>query len=217
MVRFESVTKTFRDTGMTALAGISFHLPAGGMMFLKGESGSGKTTVFRILMKELEAEEGTVSVNGLDLRRIRRAEVPGYRRRIGYVFQDCRLLADRSVYDNVALTGRIAGAQERDIRYQVYAALRLVGLSSCYGRYPEELSGGQKARAGIARAIVGNPQLILADEPTGNLDPESSREIMKLLESIHKRGTSVLIATHDGQAIAGMDYPCVTLHRESFV
>ena len=185
---------------------VSFHLLPGDMAFILGESGSGKTTLLRLLLKELTAEEGTIRVNGQDISRIKRGEIPAYRRRIGYVFQDFRLLRNADVYENVAIARRIAGAKERDIRVQVTMALRMVGLEQEYYRPVTELSGGEQQKVCIARAIVSNPCCILADEPTGNLDPRQAREIMLLLERIHDHGVTTLIATHDRQAIRDMDY-----------
>ena len=185
---------------------VSFHLLPGEMAFILGESGSGKTTLLRLLLKELTAEEGTIRVNGQDISGIKRGEIPAYRRRIGYVFQDFRLLRNADVYENVAIARRIAGAKERDIRVQVTMALRMVGLEQEYYRPVTELSGGEQQKVCIARAIVSNPCCILADEPTGNLDPRQAREIMLLLERIHDHGVTTLIATHDRQAIRDMDY-----------
>ena len=206
MIQFENVSKRYTDTGEEALSHVSFHLLPGEMAFILGESGSGKTTLLRLLLKELTAEEGTIRVNGQDISRIKRGEIPAYRRRIGYVFQDFRLLRNADVYENVAIARRIAGAKERDIRVQVTMALRMVGLEQEYYRPVTELSGGEQQKVCIARAIVSNPCCILADEPTGNLDPRQAREIMLLLERIHDHGVTTLIATHDRQAIRDMDY-----------
>lgn len=185
---------------------VSFHILPGEMTFLLGESGSGKTTLLRLLLKELTAEEGTIRVNGQDISRISRGKIPAYRRKIGYIFQDFRLLREADVYENVAIARRIAGAKERDIRVQVAMALRMVGLEQDFYRPVSELSGGEQQKVCIARAIVSNPCCILADEPTGNLDPRQAREIMLLLERIHDHGVTILIATHDRQAIRDMDY-----------
>lgn len=206
MIQFENVSKRYTDTGEEALSHVSFHLLPGEMAFILGESGSGKTTLLRLLLKELTAEEGTIRINGQDISRIKRGEIPAYRRRIGYVFQDFRLLRNADVYENVAIARRIAGAKERDIRVQVTMALRMVGLEQDYYRPVTELSGGEQQKVCIARAIVSNPCCILADEPTGNLDPRQAREIMLLLERIHNHGVTTLIATHDRQAIRDMDY-----------
>lgn len=206
MIQFMDVTKTFSDTQETALSHVSFHILPGQMAFLLGESGSGKTTLLRLLLRELIADNGTVLVNGQDIGRLKAGSVPAYRRRIGFVFQDFKLMTDRTVYENVAIAKRIVGAKERDIRPQVAMALRVVGMEDAFYRTVSELSGGEQQKVCVARAIVGNPYCILADEPTGNLDPRQAREIMLLLERINGLGITTLIATHDREAIEGMEY-----------
>lgn len=206
MIQFMDVTKTFSDTQETALSHVSFHILPGQMAFLLGESGSGKTTLLRLLLRELIADNGTVLVNGQDIGRLKTGSVPAYRRRIGFVFQDFKLMTDRTVYENVAIAKRIVGAKERDIRPQVAMALRVVGMEDAFYRPVSELSGGEQQKVCVARAIVGNPYCILADEPTGNLDPRQAREIMLLLERINGLGITTLIATHDREAIEGMEY-----------
>lgn len=206
MIRFENVTKTFADTQQTALSQVSFHILPGEMAFVMGKSGSGKTTLMRLLLRELIADEGTVWVNGQDIGRLKRDKIPVYRRHIGFVFQDFRLMHDRTVYENVAIVKRVAGARERDTRTQVAMALRVVGMDGAYDRPVSELSGGEQQKVCVARAIVGNPYCMLADEPTGNLDPKQAREIMLLFERINSLGITTLIATHDRDAIAGMEH-----------
>lgn len=206
MIQFMDVTKTFSDTQETALSHVSFHILPGQMAFLLGESGSGKTTLLRLLLRELIADNGTVLVNGQDIGRLKAGSVPAYRRRIGFVFQDFKLMKDRTVYENVAIAKRIVGAKERDIRPQVAMTLRVVGMEDAFYRPVSELSGGEQQKVCVARAIVGNPYCILADEPTGNLDPRQAREIMLLLERINGLGITTLIATHDREAIEGMEY-----------
>ena len=206
MIQFMDVTKTFSDTQETALSHVSFHILPGQMAFLLGESGSGKTTLLRLLLRELIADNGTVLVNGQDIGRLKAGSVPAYRRRIGFVFQDFKLMKDRTVYENVAIAKRIVGAKERDIRPQVAMALRVVGMEDAFYRPVSELSGGEQQKVCVARAIVGNPYCILADEPTGTLDPRQAREIMLLLERINGLGITTLIATHDREAIEGMEY-----------
>lgn len=206
MIQFMDVTKTFSDTQETALSHVSFHILPGQMAFLLGESGSGKTTLLRLLLRELIADNGTVLVNGQDIGRLKAGSVPAYRRRIGFVFQDFKLMTGRTVYENVAIAKRIVGAKERDIRPQVAMALRVVGMEDAFYRPVSELSGGEQQKVCVARAIVGNPYCILADEPTGNLDPRQAREIMLLLERINGLGITTLIATHDREAIEGMEY-----------
>lgn len=207
MIRFEKVTKIYADTNETALLNVSFHMKPGEMAFLMGESGSGKTTLLRLLLRELTADSGSVFVNGEDISRIRQNKVPQYRRRLGIVFQDFKLLKEQSVYDNVALAKRVIGAKEQDIRSQVAMALRIVGMEKEFYRPVSELSGGEQQKVCTARAIVGNPYCILADEPTGNLDPKAARELMLLFEKINSLlGITVLIATHDKAAVSAMPY-----------
>ncbi len=206
MIRFENVTKTFADTQQTALSQVNFHILPGEMAFVMGKSGSGKTTLMRLLLRELTADEGTVWVNGQDIGKLKRDKIPVYRRQIGFVFQDFRLMHDRTVYENVAIVKRVAGARERDTRTQVAMALRVVGMDGAYDRPVSELSGGEQQKVCVARAIVGNPYCMLADETTGNLDPKQAREIMLLFERINSLGITTLIATHDRDAIEGMEH-----------
>lgn len=206
MIQFENVTKRFRDTGQTALSQVSFRILPGQMAFLRGENGSGKTTLMRLLMRELTADEGAVRVNGQDIGRLKKDGVWLYRRKIGMIFQDFRLVEDWTVYENVALVKRVSGAGERDIRLQTARALRMVGMEAAFSRPVLELSGGERQRVCVARAIVGNPCCILADEPTGNLAPRQAREIMLLLEQLNGLGITMLVATHDAEAIAGMEH-----------
>lgn len=213
MIQFEDVTKVYADTQTAALENVCFHIPPGELTFLLGESGSGKTTLLRLLLREQVADEGIVRVNGQDIGSLKLSQVPLYRRRLGVVFQDFKLLKDKSVYDNVALTKRIMGAKERDIRAQVAMALRTVGMEKDFYRPVSDLSGGEQQRVCVARAIVGNPYCILADEPTGNLDPKAAREIMLLFEKINRLGITMLIATHDLEAIEGLSYPRLYLEN----
>jgi len=213
MIQFEDVTKIYEDTQDIALEHVSFHIPPGGMAFLWGESGSGKTTLLRLLLRELTADSGIVRVNGQDVGKIKQSKVPVYRRRLGFVFQDFRLLGEQSVYDNVAIAKRIAGAKERDIRAQVTMALRIVGMEKDFYKPISELSGGEQQKVCVARAIIGNPHCILADEPTCNLDPKQAREIMLLFEKINSLGITVLIATHDTDAIQELNYPRLYLEN----
>ncbi len=206
MIQFENVTKKFRDTSQTALSCVSFHILPGQMAFLLGESGSGKTTLMRLLMRELTADEGAVRVNGQDIGGLKRAGVSAYRREIGMIFQDFRLVEEWTVYENVAIVKRVAGARESDIRMQTARALRMVGMETAFLRPVSELSGGERQRVCVARAIVGNPCCILADEPTGNLAPRQARDIMLLLEQLNGLGITMLVATHDRASIAGMGH-----------
>lgn len=205
MIRLEHVTKRFSDTDTEVFRDLSFYLAPGELCFLRGASGCGKTTLLRLLLGELTADEGTVTVGGKDLGRLSHRELPFYRRGIGFVFQDYRLLEDRNVFQNVALTRYATGTAGRDLTLQVAHALRMVGMEDAFLRRPDELSGGEMQRVAIARALVGNPVLLLADEPTGNLDPMNSREVMELLATIHrKQNMTMVIATHDGAAIEGI-------------
>ncbi len=207
MIYFEQVTKGYQDTGASVLRRTDLHILPRELCFLTGASGAGKTTILRLLLRELKPEEGRIRVNGEDIAKIRDRNLPLYRRKIGMVFQDYKLISDRTVYENIALAKLLSGASEKEIRKQVSTALRMVGMEDKYGRYPDQLSGGEQQRVGVARAIVNQPYIILADEPTGNLDPKNAREIMLLLERINRTlGITMLIATHDMDAIQHMDH-----------
>ena len=210
MINFENVSKRYAS-GYEALSQVNFSLDDGEMAFLTGHSGAGKSTLLKLIMLIERASRGQVLVSGKNLNRIRRRQIPYYRRHIGLVFQDHQLLFDRNVYDNVALPLIIAGAQPRDIGRRVRAALDKVGLLSKENLNPLALSGGEQQRVGIARAVVNKPALLLADEPTGNLDPQLSAEIMNLFEQFSQVGVSVLVATHDLSLIARMNRRIMTL------
>lgn len=197
------------------MEGASFHIAPGEMAFLLGRSGSGKTTILRLLLRELSPDEGRIRVNGQDISRIRTRKLPEYRRKMGIVFQDIRLIKDQTVYENVSIAKRIVGASKKDTLNRVTMALKMVDMEKDFYRPVSELSGGEQQRVCIARAIAGNPDCILADEPTGNLDPEQARQIMLLLERINQTGITVLIATHDTQAIRDMDHPKYYLEHGS--
>lgn len=212
MIFFEQVTKSYPDMSSLVFEKISFHVEPGQLYFLTGESGSGKTTLLKLLLRDIEPDSGKILVNGQNILAMRRSKVPFYRRQLGFVFQDYKLIPQKTVYHNVALPKIITGAKEIDVRRFVLMALRMVGLDNKYDYFPEQLSGGEQQRVSIARAIVNNPYVLLADEPTGNLDPQNAKEIMKLFECIQKElGTTVLIATHDKEAIADMEYPRLNL------
>ena len=196
MIEFKNVTKSY-NVGNTALNGVSMTIEDGEFVFLVGPSGSGKSTIIRLITGELKPSSGHVHVNGYSLARIRRREVPYLRRTVGVVFQDFRLIANKTVYDNVAFAMRVIGAREREIRERVPYVLNLVGLENKSRRLPGELSGGEQQRLAIARALVNNPSTIIADEPTGNLDPARSYEIMSLLQEINRLGTTMLVVTHE--------------------
>ena len=195
MIEFIDVVKSY-STGNTALNGISMQITDGEFVFLVGPSGSGKSTIIKLITGELRPTKGSVHVNGYSLERIRKREIPYLRRTVGVVFQDFRLIANMTVYENVAFAMRVIGAKEREIRERVPYVLELVGLESKKDRLPGEMSGGEQQRLAIARALVNNPSTIIADEPTGNLDPARSFEIMSLLEQINNLGTTVLVVTH---------------------
>ena len=195
MIEFTDVVKSYRE-GNDALKGVSMQIEDGEFCFLVGPSGSGKSTIIKLITGELKPTSGTVHVNGYSLERIRKREVPYMRRTTGVVFQDFRLISKMTVYDNVAFAMRVIGAREKEIKERVPYVLDLVGLSSKEHRHPGELSGGEQQRLAIARALVNNPSTIIADEPTGNLDPQMSFEIMSLLQEINNLGTTMLVVTH---------------------
>jgi len=212
MINFEKVTKRYED-GYEALSELSFHVAQGEMAFLTGHSGAGKSTLLKLVMLMERSTRGKVVVSGRDLSETTRRKIPYYRRNIGLVFQDHQLLFDRSVFDNVALPLVISGAQPKEIGRRVRAALDKVGLLSKEKLLPLALSGGEQQRVGIARAVVNKPALLLADEPTGNLDPELSAEIMRLFEQFNQVGVTVMIATHDLSLIARMRHRILTLQQ----
>ena len=196
VIDFRGVAKRY-SSGDTGLDQVTFSIDRGDFVFLVGSTGSGKSTVMRLLIKELEPTGGTIRVAGHDLGEIKRKRIAFYRRNLGVVFQDFKLLPGRTVYDNVAYALQVTGGTRRDIRDKVPDILRLTGLSTKLHNFPDQLSGGEQQRVSIARAFVNHPPLLLADEPTGNLDPETSVDIMRLLYRINRTGTTVLVATHD--------------------
>ena len=196
MIEFTDVVKSY-SVGNKALRGVSMQIEDGEFAFLVGPSGSGKSTIIKLITGELKPTSGTVHVNGYSLERIRKREIPYLRRTVGVVFQDFRLIDTMTVYDNVAFAMRVIGAKEKEIRDRVPYVLNLVGLDTKSRRHPGELSGGEQQRLAIARALVNNPSTIIADEPTGNLDPARSLEIMSLLQEINNLGTTTLVVTHE--------------------
>ena len=210
MITFDHVTKKFQN-GSRALRDVSFQLHAGEMVFITGHSGAGKSTLLRLILMLEKTTRGQVTVNGRNLTRTSSRFAPLVRREIGMIFQDHKLLSDKTVFDNVSLPLMIAGMRYPDIRKRVRAALDKVGLLNKERLYPVTLSGGEQQRVGIARAVVNKPMLLLADEPTGNLDPELSREIMALFALFNDVGVSVLIASHDIPLIRQLDYPVLAL------
>lgn len=214
MILFENVLKRYAD-GFEALHKVDFSLDRGEMAFITGHSGAGKSTLLKLIMLMERATEGRILVGGQDLTKLPRRQIPYFRRHIGVVFQNHRLLLERSVFDNVALPLEISGLSQRDIGRRVRAALDKVGLLSKEKLSPVQLSGGEQQRVGIARAVVNKPPILLADEPTGNLDPELSAEIMKLFMQFNQVGTTVLIASHDLALIYPLHYRVIELYQGS--
>ena len=212
MIRLSDVSMIYK-AGNKALQDVSFTVEAGGFVFIVGRSGSGKSTLLKLLLKELEPSSGQILVNGVDLGDMPRRHIPRYRRTLGVVFQDFRLLKERNVFENVAFALRVTGASGRQIRERVPRMLGMVGLSSKYKAYPEQLSGGEQQRVAIARALINRPDVLLADEPTGNLDSFHAVEIMKLLEKISQRGTTVLVVTHSHEIVETMGKRVITLEK----
>ncbi len=212
VVELRGVSKRY-EGGDVGLDDASLSIERGEFVFIVGHSGSGKSTLMRMLIKEAEPTEGTIRVAGRDLREITRRKVPYYRRNIGMVFQDFKLLPNRTVYDNVAYALQVTGGSRKDIRAKVPDILRLTGLSTKLHNYPDQLSGGEQQRVAVARAFVNHPPLLLADEPTGNLDPETSIGIMQLLYRINRTGTTVIVATHDVAMVDKMRRRVIELQR----
>ena len=192
MIKLEHVSKSY-SAGIPALNDVNLEIEDGEFVFIVGDSGSGKSTLIKLLLKELEPTEGVITVDGKVLSKIRRKQVPKYRRNVGVVFQDFRLLKDRNVYDNVAFAQKVVGEPNSHIRKKVPLMLSMVGLAAKYRSFPRQLSGGEQQRVAIARALINEPDILLADEPTGNLDNNNAWEIMKLLEEINAKGTTVLV------------------------
>jgi cell division transport system ATP-binding protein len=212
MVTLEHVSKSY-SAGIPALNDVSLNIEEGEFVFIVGDSGSGKSTLIKLLLKELEPTEGTITINGKNLERIRRRQIPKFRRNIGVVFQDFRLLKDRNVYDNVAFAQKVIGETNRSIKKRVPQMLSMVGLAPKYRSFPKQLSGGEQQRVAIARALVNEPKILLADEPTGNLDNNNAWEIMKLLEEINSRGTTVLVVTHNMEIVKVMKKRVITVKK----
>ena len=208
----ESVSKSY-STGVPALNDVILHIKKGEFVFIVGDSGSGKSTLIKLLLRELTPTSGRIVVNNYDLSRLRRRKVAKFRRNVGVVFQDFRLLKDRNVYENVAFAQRVIEVPTRQIRKNVPAMLSLVGLAGKYKAKTWQLSGGEQQRVALARALVNNPPILLADEPTGNLDPRNSWEIMKLLEEINRRGTTVLVVTHNREIVNAMRKRVITMKK----
>ncbi len=216
MITLDHVSKSY-DSGRPALSNVSLHIEKGEFVFIVGDSGSGKSTFIKLLLKELEPSEGTVTISGQDLRRIKRRHIPKFRRKIGVVFQDFRLLNDRNVYDNIAFAQKVIGESNKKIKKRVPQMLSMVGLAPKYKSRPDQLSGGEQQRVAIARALINQPEILLADEPTGNLDPNNAWEIMKLLEAINNEGTTVVVVTHNMEIVKVMKKRVITINKGTVV
>ena len=217
MVELKDVSLVYKNTGMTAVNGIDLSIKEGEFVFLVGPSGSGKTSIIKMLTGEVKPTGGELNVCGFDLMRIRRWKLPKLRRSFGVIFQDFRLIEDMTVYDNVAFAMRVVGAKHKEIRRRVQYVLELVGLEGREKRLPQELSGGEQQRVAIARALVNNPQMIIADEPTGNLDPVKSLELMLLLQKINDLGTTILVVTHEKELVNAFSKRVVAIESGSII
>lgn len=212
MITLENVSKAY-SAGIPALNDVSLHIEQGEFVFVVGDSGSGKSTLIKLLLKELEPTEGSIMINNQELRKIRHRDIPKFRRNVGVVFQDFRLLKDRNVYENVAFAQRVIGTPTKVMKRKVPAMLSMVGLAAKYKSFPKQISGGEQQRVAIARALVNEPKILLADEPTGNLDSRNAWEIMKLLEEINQRGTTVLVVTHNLDIVKAMKKRVITMKK----
>ena len=212
MITLENVSKAY-STGAPALNNVSLKIEAGEFVFVVGDSGSGKSTLIKLLLRELLPTSGKIMVNDIDVASLRHKQIPKYRRKLGVVFQDFRLLKDRNVYENVAFAQRIVQTPSKEIKKNVPSILSTVGLAGKYKARPKQLSGGEQQRVALARALVNNPPILLADEPTGNLDPKNSWEIMKLLEEINERGSTVLVVTHNREIVNAMKKRVITMNK----
>lgn len=212
LIYLDRVTKSY-STGAPALNGITLHINRGEFVFIVGDSGSGKSTLIKLLLRELKSTQGDVYVMGQNVGKLRHRQIPKLRRNLGIVFQDFRLLGDRNVYDNVAFAQRIIQVSPREIRRNVTKILKTVGLAGKYKAKPDQLSGGEQQRVALARALINKPAILLADEPTGNLDPKNSWDIMQLLEEINEAGTTVVVVTHSREIVNAMRKRVVTMHK----
>lgn len=212
MIEFKDVSKIY-ENNVKALSNVNIKINSGDFVFLVGPSGAGKSTFIKMLLKEVDPTMGEIIVSGKDLSTVTRKQIPYYRRKIGMVFQDFRLIPTLNVYENVAFAMRVVEASQKEIRRRVPMVLSLVGLSHKYKMFPNELSGGEQQRVSLARAIVNNPDVLIADEPTGNLDPETANEIMGLLEDINKSGTTILMATHAKDIVDNMKKRVIAIDR----
>ncbi len=216
MIRFKNISKIYNNN-VKALSDVNVDIEKGEFVFLVGPSGSGKSTFIKMILKEVEPTNGKVIVGDTDLSTLTRKQVPYFRRKVGMVFQDFRLIPNLNVYENVAFAMKVVEASPREIRKRVPMVLSLVGLSHKYKMFPNELSGGEQQRVSLARAIVNNPSLLIADEPTGNLDPETAKEIMTLLDDINKAGTTILMATHAKEIVDNMQKRVIAIEGGEIV
>lgn len=212
MISIKGVSKSYGN-GAPALSNLNLEIEDGEFVFVVGASGSGKSTFIKLLLKELNPTEGMITVGNIKLSKLKSRGVAKYRRKLGVVFQDFRLLQDRDVYSNIAFAQHVIGASPREIKKNVARVLSLVGLSEKYRSNPNELSGGEQQRVALARAMVNKPDILLADEPTGNLDPENSWEIMKLLDKVNKQGTTVIVVTHNLEIVEAMNKRVITMKK----
>lgn len=211
MIEFKNVSKKYY-TGVNAIKNVSFKIKEGDFVFLVGSSGSGKSTLIKMILKELNPTSGKILINGTDTTKLRKKQIPYLRRSMGVVFQDFRLIQDKTVYENVAFAMYMIGASPQHIKRQVPMVLSLVGIAEKANNRPDELSGGEQQRVAIARALVNNPSVIIADEPTGNLDPHTAWDIMALLHEINKRGTTIVMATHAEDIVNAMNERVIELN-----
>ena len=212
MIKIQHVSKAYA-AGIPALNDVNLEIEDGEFVFVVGDSGSGKSTLIKLLLKELEPTDGTIVIDGIDLKKIKQKQIPKFRRNIGVVFQDFRLLKDRNVYDNIAFAQKVIGEPTSHIKRKVPQMLSMVGLAAKYRSYPRQLSGGEQQRVAIARALINKPSILLADEPTGNLDTNNAWEIMKLLEAINERGTTVIVVTHNMEIVKVMKKRVITIKK----
>lgn len=213
MLVLEDISKVYENTGTAALSNVNLHVKKGEFVFIVGDSGAGKSTLMKLLLKELEPTTGNIFINGKNLGKTKKRELPYLRRDMGVVFQDFRLLPDRTVYDNIAFAQKVVEVPNKTIRIEALAMLSMVGLVDKYNCFPSELSGGEQQRVAIARALINKPAILLADEPTGNLDNANSWEVMKLLEEANARGTTVVVITHNMDIVRALHKRVITINH----
>ena len=211
MIEFSNITATYKE--QSGIFNINFHVKKGELVFLMGPTGSGKSTVLNVVNKKIKINTGTLIINGEDVTKLKKRHIPFYRRNIGMIFQDYKLILDRTIYENISLPLRLIGKSRKNINYEVDKALDNVGLKNVLNSFPEELSGGEQQRVSIARALINNPKLVLADEPTGNLDPNIADEIIDILENAANEGATVLMSTHNYPLIKNRDKRFIELNN----